>query len=694
VRFYTAEPEAITCMAHCGVSPQLAVARADSTVEVWHTGHSLVRQKILGSAPGEQASVESLAWGAGKLYSCGLHGQVVEYDLGRQCEMRRHPVTSGPAWCLAIDGDARTMAVGTEEGFVCLFNLTTEGLEYSRVLDRQEGRILCLAWHSDGVHIATGSTDTIRIWNTTTGHPTARMTTGRTERNKETIVWCVAFTADMTVISGDSRGKTSFWNGKNGTLMDSIQSHKADVLAIAVSQDQTKAYSSGVDPTLMHFQIIQKSDGRTKWVKSLHRVISTHDVRSLVSVGDRLYTGGVDTYLQISIYPGRHVIRLPCLPPPSSVGVATDSNLLLLPYSSRLEVWRLGSTSYHTGGLGNVLPLDSQPDKLLVVEAKSGERIVCSAIHTKGTWLSYSTDTRLRLLRLSTPQSNPQSTSQPSVSRVSVPGAGLASQLALYSVENQDRLIVCLRDGGLVVYSLEEESVEVISTHNSAHLGLEGGVARISLGDTHVLVADHNDTVVAFDLKSNEVSARLPSYSESALACFSLAPNSKTAVLVYANQKIMEVSLSSGRYTQFSTSLSSKLPRGWMARKTAVTGVTHIRGNDDLIMIHDDSTLAVLDKDKELPEPHAKLVYSDPRSTPSDELSQDGTNSSYCPSLSPSSVRDANYQAVGLRMSRKYRHLLSFIHLAGDQVVAVEVKPSTVEEMLPPSLKQKKFGGS
>ena len=26
--------------------------------------------------------------------------------------------------------------------------------------------------------------------------------------------------------SGDSRGRTSFWNGRNGTLIDSIQSHK------------------------------------------------------------------------------------------------------------------------------------------------------------------------------------------------------------------------------------------------------------------------------------------------------------------------------------------------------------------------------------------------------------------------------------------------------------------------------------
>jgi U3 small nucleolar RNA-associated protein 4 len=48
------------------------------------------------------------------------------------------------------------LAVGTEEGFVCLFEVTSEGLDFDKVLDKQEGRILCLDWHTDGKHIVTG----------------------------------------------------------------------------------------------------------------------------------------------------------------------------------------------------------------------------------------------------------------------------------------------------------------------------------------------------------------------------------------------------------------------------------------------------------------------------------------------------------------------------------------------------------
>ena len=62
---------------------------------------------------------------------------------------------------------------------------------------------------------------------------------------QETLVWCIAITDDFVIISGDSTGMTSFWDGKMGTLIDQVPAHKADVLCFCLSEDQQTVYSAG-----------------------------------------------------------------------------------------------------------------------------------------------------------------------------------------------------------------------------------------------------------------------------------------------------------------------------------------------------------------------------------------------------------------------------------------------------------------
>ena len=629
--------------------------------------------------------MEGLAWAGDRLFSCGLHGQLVEYDLVTRQERQRYSVTSGPAWCLAVDRDHTRLAVGTEDGFVCLFSISQEGLDYDKVLDRQEGRILCLAWHPDSLHIVTGSTDTVRVWNIETGQPTARMVLGRTEKNKETIVWCVAVTSDMTVISGDSRGKTSFWNGLTGTLSDSIQSHKADVLTLALSPDEKTAFSAGVDPTLMHFQTVSRSGGgRRKWVKSLHRVISSHDVRSLVVGGSGvLYSGGVEPHLSVHTFPSHRTrLRLPPLSS-SSVLLAKTGRTLLLSYPTSLQLWRLGNTSHTSGPIGALLPLDrGEPAKLAEVRLKAGEMLVTAAISDCGTFLAFTTTARLRLLRLTgLEEEEGGDSSCPRLERLRLADSDTPEDVH-HLLLPAGRLLT-ISPHTLTVFSLTSTGAELDRTLSLAELGLEGAVVRVASTDSTLVMVDMQDTAVSLSLSSFSLTSKLAGYSHTAnISALSLSPDSQTCMVSYSNNRLMELDTNTGKYTQFSREEATKLPKSWLARRTPVTDILHLAGNPDLILLKDHEILAVLDKDKQMPEPSSKLYFTDPRATPDTD------------SVSVSSLGSKLDQAMasGLRMSRKYEHLVSLHHLAGDELVAVEVRPSLIESQLPPSLKQKKFG--
>ena len=65
---------------------------------------------------------------------------------------------TGAAWCMKYNRSRNKLAIGTEEGFVCIFDVTSDGLSFDKILDKQEGRVLSLDWHHDGFHIVTGST--------------------------------------------------------------------------------------------------------------------------------------------------------------------------------------------------------------------------------------------------------------------------------------------------------------------------------------------------------------------------------------------------------------------------------------------------------------------------------------------------------------------------------------------------------
>ncbi|KAL1439384.1 hypothetical protein MTO96_010396 [Rhipicephalus appendiculatus] len=177
VKFFKPSPKAITVLAYDHVAEKLAVVRSDFSIEIWSFKFTpCVEGVILGNPDN---SVEAAVWHNGRLFTTGLH------------------VTSGAAWCLAEDRQKTRLAVGTEDGRVCIYEVTEDGLNFQKMLNKQESRIMCLAWNKDGNIIVSGSPGAIVIWDVNTGRAMDRISVGRIEKNQEALVLCLAVTRSV-----------------------------------------------------------------------------------------------------------------------------------------------------------------------------------------------------------------------------------------------------------------------------------------------------------------------------------------------------------------------------------------------------------------------------------------------------------------------------------------------------------------
>ncbi|XP_011310625.1 cirhin [Fopius arisanus] len=406
VKFYNLAPRAITCFSYEKESKKLALSRNDNTIEIWNICQTaFLEGSIAGTA---RNSIESLLWiGRHRLISTGLLGFITEYDLISAKAKYSTAVTGGAAWCLDVNPLRTRIAVGTEDGYVNTFTITQDGLLYEKIFDKQKGRILCLKWDNTGDMIFTGSNDTVRVWNANSGHAIYKMMTGRKQIKNETIVWCLGVTNENNLISGDSRGVLSVWDSATGTLIESHESHTADILCLAVAEDSNVIYIAGIDPVIRSFsKVLLKSSGRSQWVKGIERRLHIHDVRALVEADGKLYSAGVDGYLAQSSYPPKNLVKYPPLLANPCVSLCTKSRSILLRYPNYLELWRLGllNTADSTAKNGHIneksgmiYQLEEEPIKLLELRTKKNEAIISYAISKDSKMIIYSTDTHVRV---------------------------------------------------------------------------------------------------------------------------------------------------------------------------------------------------------------------------------------------------------------------------------------------------------
>lgn len=603
------------------VSSTIPFCRNDYSIEVWNLANGPFLER---SIPGKwHESVEAICWVGSRLFSIGLSGDgLKEWDLATLTPKRRLLLTGERGICMDYHKATGILAIGTEEGIINLFDTSDDDLQFSRLLDRQDHRISCCKFNDAGDKLASGSLDAVKVWNVQTGQVLHKMSTGRSEVNQETIVWCIDILDDFTIITGDSRGRVTFWDGNLGSQIDYVLASTSDIMCLSVSQDRKSFFCSGVEQILRKFTHVKTMKGGNEveqWVKCSKRAkVHTHDVLAMITMGnDQLISGGIDGFLSFVSQDFKNVEKVgPFLKRPFAE-VANESRLILMKYVNYMEVWKLAS--------GNKLAVDRNkyakpeklfeddeddvvvpdavaspqtenkiyrmsefPEKLLELRTKDDEMIVSCAISSDGHWIAYSTINAIRLFRFGV-----QGNSKPMLKLVKQVPSQFKSCVNMVFSKDSSSLIIVKNDGQCSVFDLDAESVEhketfSIQEHHSDLIHL----VEISSCSKFLVLAGLCNTISIWNLKRNKWThtQTLPKYACPATS-LSIRSGQPILVVSFSDNKLIEFNLDENMI-QFST----KLPETSNKVGSIVTNVCLDPRNQNAIIFARNNSIHVLEK--------------------------------------------------------------------------------------------------
>ncbi|XP_003747180.1 U3 small nucleolar RNA-associated protein 4 homolog [Galendromus occidentalis] len=335
VRIYNPTPVAAKCLA--GAPGQLALGREDGTIEIWSTRYSLFCVNIFDTP---YKCVEALAYAESPhekkqltLYSTGIDGRIVRYNSRGGTE-ETLLISGSPVWCLEASPSRRKLAAGTEDGFVHIIETNQDILVTSRRLQQKlVGRVLSCCWFSCETRLATGSQDSLKVWDLEKERAIETMQLSRVFKKEQALVFSVVVIEDgRTVVSGDSFGRVIFWDAGTGSQIQSMKLHAADVLILHATGNEV--YASGVDPVIFKF-----FRGEGHWLHQKITQMHTHDIRAIWTEDDRLFTAGVDAQLGVVHLNSQNLHFQRILPPSYSRNIQTHENLILLNYGASVELW-------------------------------------------------------------------------------------------------------------------------------------------------------------------------------------------------------------------------------------------------------------------------------------------------------------------------------------------------------------------
>jgi WD40 repeat protein len=127
-----------------------------------------------------------------------------------------------------------------------------------RAFKAHDAPVRSFAFDSTGALLATASADrNVMVWDVDHRNLTHAF------RGHRHVVTCVAFhplTSRHTLLSGDESGVINRWNLKTRALVRSIEAHASAVTAIVITDDGTRAVSTGRDSVFCVIDLVHDAD--------------------------------------------------------------------------------------------------------------------------------------------------------------------------------------------------------------------------------------------------------------------------------------------------------------------------------------------------------------------------------------------------------------------------------------------------
>ncbi|WWD20897.1 hypothetical protein CI109_105375 [Kwoniella shandongensis] len=327
-----------------------------------------------------------------------------------------------------------------------------------------------------------------------------------TGMQKATIVWGVGVLPDNNIVTSDSLGNVTFWDGVSLAQKQNFRAHKADGMCMTIGPNGRSVFTSGPDQRVCQFVNVPSTSGSgSQWALTASRRLHSHDVKALAifppyvplpsshplttppinpSYAPVLASGGWDMSLSLTSAGNPDLaadkVRNALAKPKGAMKpVFEESYSRKLGYLSggrgngRLEMATkarlvLGRKE-RSVGVWRVLEDEQGWEKALEMELRLRTNIISSSISSDGRWLAVSDLYETKLFHLASSSGSntlhptrirdllPTLHSSPMLAHLSLPTKGCGSSTLLFTPDSQRLVLGLVASGQIVVLELPEQ---------------------------------------------------------------------------------------------------------------------------------------------------------------------------------------------------------------------------------------------